>query len=313
VAAVDVPLRRTVGRPRLKGSPDDQARPQERSHGWHWTEWACEYAGTAFQLFVGFSIVGLMEATDAPGRVAIDSPGARLALLGVAFGLLAAVVAVSPIGRRSGAHLNPAVTLAFWARGHTSTADLAGFAAGQTAGALTAAAAYATAWSRWSDSTHVARTAPAAGVPVWAVAPVEAGLTCGLLLVILGMLARPRTARWTPVAVTAALSALIWAGGAVTGASMNPARTIGPDVVGAAFPALWCYVVGPVAGALLAVGLMRLAGREWTTLTAKLFHDAAYPSVHRSHLPAKPRRSGGPMVRSRDGERTLRPERIDAR
>ncbi len=108
-----------AGRWRLTGHPADEPRPQPKVGGWHWTEWGCELVGTAFQLFLGFSVVAVMEAPGAPGRHLIGSGGARLALIGVAFGLLAAVVATSPLGRRSGAHLNPAVTLGFFARGHT--------------------------------------------------------------------------------------------------------------------------------------------------------------------------------------------------
>lgn len=287
--------------PRLTGHPDDHPAPQPRVGGWHWVEWACEYAGTAFQLFLGFTVVGLMEAAGAPGRELIRNGGIRLILLGVTFGTLAAVVATSPIGRRSGAHLNPAVTLGFWGRRHTSLADLAGFAVAQTAGALTAAAGFAAAWPAWAHNIHVARTAPATWLPAWGAAGVEAGLTCGLLLVIFAMLSSTAAARWTPVAVTGALSGLIWAGAPVTGASMNPARTIGPDIVGAGYPALWAYIVGPAAGALLAVVAFGFLGRERRTLTAKLFHDPKYPSVHRTHLPAKPdRRSGQTNGRATD-------------
>src|SRR5919205_209103 len=86
-------------RPRLTGHPEDEPRPQPKVGGWHWTEWLCELIGTAFQLFLGYSVVAVMEAPGAPGPELIPSSGVRLVLIGVAFGLLAAVVAVSPLGR----------------------------------------------------------------------------------------------------------------------------------------------------------------------------------------------------------------------
>jgi aquaporin Z len=90
--------------------------------------------------------------------------------------------------------------------------------------------------------------------------------------------------------VTGALAGLIWAGAAHTGASMNPARTLGPDVATGAYPVLWAYFAGPLAGAALAAAFFSLLGRERRTLTAKLFHDPSYPSVHATSLPAKPHR-----------------------
>jgi hypothetical protein len=72
---------------------------------------------------------------------------------------------------------------------------------------------------------------------------------------------------------------------------MNPARTIGPDLVTTSFPLWWAYFAGPAAGAAAAVLLFALV-RDRQTLTAKLFHDAEYPSVHATSLPAKPHRQG---------------------
>jgi aquaporin Z len=91
--------------------------------------------------------------------------------------------------------------------------------------------------------------------------------------------------------VTGVLAGLIWAGANHTGASMNPARTFGPDLVTSTYPVFWAYVVGPICGAVLAVLVFAAAPRRHT-LTAKLFHDPAYPSVHATALPAKPHRDG---------------------
>lgn len=272
---------------RLKGNRDTPASPQPKAAGWHPVDWACEYVGTAAQLAAGFSVVALLEAPESPARRAIQSGDLRLILIGLAFGLLAAGVAVSPPGRRSGAHLNPAVTFGFWLRRHTPGRDAIGYALAQALGALTAAAAFAGIWGVWARQVRTARTVPAPSLPSWAAAGIECGLTCGLLLTVFVMLSSPRTARWTPAVVTGVLAALIWAGAPHTGASMNPARTFGPDLVANAYTASWCYLVGPCAGALLATGLFTAFSRR-RTLTAKLFHDPRYPSVHATDLPAAP-------------------------
>jgi aquaporin Z len=138
----------------LIGHPDEEPRPQPAVGGWHWVEWLCEYAGTLFQLFLGFGAVALFETPASPLYVRLGSPWLRLVVIGLCFGLLAAAVAVSPVGRRSGAHLNPAVTLGFWANGHTSPHDLAGYAVAQTLGALTAASGFSWFWGTWAHAVH---------------------------------------------------------------------------------------------------------------------------------------------------------------
>jgi aquaporin Z len=174
--------------------------------------------------------------------------------------VLAAIAATSPIGRRSGAHLNPAVTLGFFARGHTHTHDLMGYAIAQTMGAVAAAGLFEWVWGGWADKVNHARTVPIDPTGAWQAAGIEAGLTAALLLVIFSMVSSPRTARWTPAVVT---------GG---------------------YPALWVYFLGPPVGALVAAGAFTLLARERTTLTAKLFHDSDYPTTQRTLLPAKPHR-----------------------
>jgi hypothetical protein len=72
------------------GNPLDERRPQPKM-GWHRVEWACELVGTAFQLFLGFSVVAVLEAPGAPGRRLIGSAGVRLVLIGAAFGVLTAI------------------------------------------------------------------------------------------------------------------------------------------------------------------------------------------------------------------------------
>ncbi len=281
---------------RLKGQTRDAPEPQPKIGGWHWKEWGCELVGTGFQLFAGFSIVAIMEARGAPGRQLIGSSGLRLVMIGAAFGLLAAIVATTPLGKRSGAHLNPAVTLGFFLRRHTHAHDLVGYALAQTAGALGAAGAFSAICGTWAVKVNHARTVPSASVHPWVAAGIEAALTLALLLTIFSMVSSPRTARWTPLVVTGVLSGLIWAGAPYTGASMNPARTLGPDIVAGGYSALWVYFVGPLSGALLAVGLFDVLARERTTLTAKLFHDSNYPSTQRTVLPAKPHRPSGPVT-----------------
>lgn len=274
-------------RPTLKGRHASRPAPQPRASGVHPVDWMCEFIGTAAQLFFGFGVVALFESTQSPLPSHLPD-WSRLVVIGASFGALAAAVALSPLGRRSGAHLNPIVTLAFVMRGHTPAQDAAGYCIAQTAGALVAAAGFTAAWGAWASSVQHAQTAPEPGLPDWAAAGIEAAISCGLVLTILLMVSSARTARWTPAVVTGVLAGLIWVGAPHTGASMNPARTLGPDVVAGSYPALWVYFAGPVLGTLVALAAYRVIAVGRTTLTAKLFHDERYPSLHATALPAKP-------------------------
>ena len=263
----------------------DAVSTQLKTGGWHPIEWLCELAGTFFFLFLGFTSIAALESSLSPLHEALPSAALRLVLIVAVFGILAAIVAVSPVGRRSGAHLNPAVTLGFWAHGQTHTHDLMGFVVSQCLGAVLAAAAFFVTSGSWAETANFARTEPRPELSGWAAAGIEVAITFGLVLVVLLMVSSPRTARWTPVGVTAALMVLIPLGGPLTGAGMNPARTLGPDVVSAQYPSLWVYLVGPALGALLAAAAFSLIASGRNVLTAKLFHDERHTSVHTSRLP----------------------------
>jgi aquaporin Z len=264
------------------------SRPQPKVGGWHPVEWLCELIGTAFQLFCGFGVVALFEAPGSALRRDAGPGWLRLLIIGSAFGLLGAIVATSPVGRRSGAHLNPAVTIGFWARGHTSPPDVAGYVAGQTLGAISAAAAFQCCWRNWATEVNHARTVPGPHTGLPAALLIEIALTGCLVFTIFDMVSSTRTARYTPLVVTGVLAVLIRVGAPYTGASMNPARTFGPDLVANQYHALVIYLIGPPIGALAAAGAFTLFVKERTTLTAKLFHDPAYPTTQRSLLPAQP-------------------------
>jgi aquaporin Z len=262
------------------------ARPQPRTGGWHFAEWASELVGTFLMLFLGFCVVVILISPASPLRGDVPWSGLRFVTIGLTFGLLVAAVALSPLGRRSGAHLNPAVTFGFWLRGHIHLHDLAGYAIGQALGALAAAALLQGVWGSWASRIDDAATIPTVSAP--AAAGIECGLTAVLVLVVFAFLSSARTARWTPAAVAVVLPILVRIGAPYTGASMNPVRTLGPAVVSGNQRALWVFFVGPFAGAACAVLALTLLAPGRTTLTAKLFHDQRYPSTGKTLLPSQP-------------------------
>lgn len=108
---------------------------QPRS-GLHLAEWSCELLGTALLLLGGLSAVCFNIGPHSPLRDLPDSP--RLLLTGLLFAGTGSLLAVSPIGRRSGAHLNPVVTLAFWTQRHVHPHDLLGYVVTQLLGGCSA-------------------------------------------------------------------------------------------------------------------------------------------------------------------------------
>jgi aquaporin Z len=194
-----------------------------------------------------------------------------------------ALIAVSPLGRLSGAHLNPAVTLGFWALGHVSLRDLAGYVAAQLVGGLAGAlAARALLPEALLESIGGTVTHPEASTAV--ALALEAGMTALLVVVVFAFVSSTRLARWTPLAVVPTLAAIIWLGSPSTGASLNPARSEGPAIAFGDLGDLWLYLLAPAAAGL-AVGVAWRGLSMPCPRTAKLFHDQRYPCPFASELP----------------------------
>lgn len=252
--------------------------------GFHWRTWSSEFAGTGLLVLCGLSAVCLDFGARSPLAAAVPSHSARLLLTGILFAGSGSLVAVSPLGRLSGGHINPAVTFAFWVTGHVSRDDLFGYVAAQCAGAVAGALALRLLWGRTAASVDFGMTAPGAGVAPLEAAALEALMTAVMIATIFVMVSNARTTRFTPLVLWPLIAALVWAGAPLTGTSLNPARSLGPAVIAMDFHDYWVYVLGPLAGALLAAALAAIPGHH-RLLTAKLFHDAAYPSTLRSALP----------------------------
>lgn len=195
------------------------------------------------------------------------------------------LIAVSPLGRLSGANTNPAVTLGFWVLGRVSHHDLAGYVAAQLAGGAAGAALGRLVLPKGAaESIDGAVTHPVVGAPE-AIA-VELAMTAALLVLIFAFVSDERLARRTPLAIMPLLAALIWLGSPLTGASLNPARSVGPALVFGDVRDLWIYIVAPAGAGLLVGALWRVAPME--PRTAKVFHDPRYPCSLASELPAMP-------------------------
>jgi aquaporin Z len=256
--------------------------------GWHWVEWTCEFVGTALLLLGGLSAVCLDFGPGSPVTSVIPDHSIRLLFTGLLFAGTGSLVAISPLGRRSGAHLNPSVTLAFWRRGHMHPHDLAGYMVAQVAGAFAGTALVRWSWGSKARAVDLGVTQPGHGIGDAAAMGIEVFMTFLLIATLLLMVSSPKTARWTPLVVWIVIAVLVWQGAPWTGTSLNPARSLAPAVLSPHAANLWVYLIGPPVGSLLAVAAFAtVPGLE--TRTAKLFHDPRYPSVMATTLPVAPR------------------------
>jgi aquaporin Z len=236
----------------------------------HWPEYACEAALLGTFMFVACAVAVVLEHPAGALHHAFPDPFTRRAAFGAAMGLTAVALVHSRWGKRSGAHLNPAVTLSFAWLGRVRPGDAASYVGAQFAGATVGvAAAWAVFGARLAHpSTHFVVTRPgAAGVLVAFVA--EAAISFGLMSTVL-LVSGSRRSELTGACAGALVCLYITFEAPLSGMSMNPARSLGSAVVAADFEALWIYFAAPPLGMLGAAALLR--GR--ISGCAKLRHTA---------------------------------------
>jgi MIP family channel proteins len=183
------------------------------------------------------------------GAIMVDSRTGALGHVGVAisFGLVIMVM-IYAVGHISGAHFNPAVTFAFALSRHFPWPRVALYWAAQLAGALVAALVLR---ASLGNIAHVGATLPVGSdgqAFLW-----EAVLTFFLMFVIMAVATDTRAvgeAAAIAIGGTVGLDAMF--GGPITGASMNPARSLGPAIAAADYTAIWVYLAAPILGAAAA-------------------------------------------------------------
>jgi glycerol uptake facilitator-like aquaporin len=223
-------------------APNEKQEPRLRSQA------AAEAAGTFALTFGGPASVAL---------TATDASFGRLVLVAAVF---AAIVAGSivGVGRLSGSYINPAVTVAAAVRGSLPTRRAAAFVAAQLAGAGAAGLALLALFPPTSASAYLGSTAlaPTVSAPVGTVLELVATFVLAFAALNAGRFAK------SPPAVAAVVGGILFllivAFGPLTGASFNPARSLGPALASLHLDDLWVYVVGPLAGGALAGAASRL-------------------------------------------------------
>jgi MIP family channel proteins len=206
-----------------------------------------EAIGTFALVFAGCGAIMVDHQTHALGHVGVA----------ISFGLVIMIM-IYAVGHISGAHFNPAVTFAFAVSRHFPPARVLAYWSAQLAGALGAALVLR---GSLGDVAHVGATLPAGSngqAFLW-----EAVLSFFLMFVIMAVATDARAvgeAAAIAIGGTVGLDAMF--GGPITGASMNPARSLGPAIAAGDFTSIWVYLAAPIAGAAAAAIAYQVVSRQ---------------------------------------------------
>ena len=254
----------------------------------HWPEYAIEAVCLALFMVSANGFAAALQHPASPLAVWLaelapaDVAGPLIRLpMGLAMGLTAAALIYSPFGRRSGAHMNPAVTLAFYRLGRIAAPDAVAYVAAQFAGAIGGVAVATILFvglPAHPSVNYVATMPGSAGVATASIA--EATISFLLMSVVLSMSSSRRAASWTGVAAATLVAAFITLEAPLSGMSMNPARTLGSAIF-AHSRDLWIYVTAPTIGMLASAELAVRLGSARRLLCAKLHHDTTMPCIFR--------------------------------
>jgi aquaporin Z len=237
-----------------------------------WLLLAAEFAGTAMLVAVGLSIVILSFGQGSPVIRLIPSAGWRRLIAGFLFGTTGALIAVSPLGKESGAHINPVVTLGFWLMGTLRARHALGYVLSQLTGAVVGALPLM-AWGEMGSSVAFGATLPGVDYGIWWALLGEVATTFALIVGLFFFLRHRRLRPATPALFPILYAAMVFLEAPISGTSTNPARSLGPAVVSGAWHGWWVYWLGPLLGAVLGVAVYRLAGSRWLTVeVAKVYH-----------------------------------------
>jgi aquaporin Z len=217
-----------------------------------WELFLSETIGTGLLLLGGLSLVILLFGAGSPIVELVPNKTLRMVISGFLFGSVGALIAVSPVGKISGAHLNPAVTLGFLLIGKLKPRVALGYVLAQLAGALLGCLPLR-AWGQMGRSIDFGASLPGPTYSTGIVVLGEVTATFGLLGSLCVFLAFRELRRFTPAMIPFLYALMAPLESEISGTSTNPARSLGPAILAHNFDGWWIYWVGPFLGALLAV------------------------------------------------------------
>jgi glycerol uptake facilitator-like aquaporin len=237
----------------------DATRGSPKSRPVHLRHVAYELLLTFLLLFV---VVTLVRWVIGPSLISSAIPGIHLQLLvvGAVVGLTLTLLILSSLGKESGGHVNPAITVAMWRFGVFPRKFVLPYIAAQLLGSILGVLAARLVWGAQVAQRPVAYAVlqPESGWSTWGLLLAEATTVAVIVLVVGLLLADARLANYVPWAVGGLVGLVIVVLGTVTGGSANPARQFGPAVLSGQTRWLWVYLGAPILGALLAAEVRRV-------------------------------------------------------
>ena len=239
----------------------------------HWPEYLLEAAELGLFMISACAFTVLLYHPASPVTQGIQNESIRRVFMGVAMGSTAVALIFSPLGKRSGAHFNPSVTLTFFRLGKIKAWDAAFYIlfqfAGSIAGVLIASLVLGTLVTH--KAVNYAATVPGPRGPIAAFVA-ELAITFILMTVILNVSNTKRLARWTGLFAGALVATYISIEAPISGMSMNPARTFGSAFGAHLWTSLWIYFTAPPLGMLLAAEVYKWVKGGQAVACAKLHH-----------------------------------------
>jgi aquaporin Z len=211
-----------------------------------------ELAGTALLVFGGLSVVILMFGEGSPMVRVVPNELLRTIMTGFLFGTIGGGIALSWVGRESGAHINPAVTMGFWLMQKLDIRAAAGYIVAQMLGASLGALPLL-AWGSMGRSVAFGATIPGAGYSTAVVLMGEIATTFGLVASLCVFIGYRALRPFTPFMIPFLYAVMVPLEGAISGTSTNPARTFGPALISGRWDGWWIYWLGPMLGTLIAI------------------------------------------------------------
>ena len=217
-----------------------------------WALFVSELIGTALLVLVGLSLVILMFGTGTPMARLIPSEGLRRLITGFLFGRTGASIALSPVGKVNGAHINPSVTLGFRLMGKLDWRTTLGYIVAQLIGVVVGSLPLLL-WGAMGKSVAFGATWPGSGTTLSTALLGEAITTFTMVALLFVFLGFRKIRPFTPAIFPPLYAIMVWAEAPISGTSTNPARSLGPSVISGQWQGWWIYWIGPLAGMLLAV------------------------------------------------------------
>ena len=260
----------------------------------HWPEYMIEGVCLGLFMISACAFSALLEHPASPVRASVMNADVRRFLVGLAMGMTAILLIYSPMGRRSGAHMNPATTLTFCRLGKVERWDAVFYVLSQfVGGALGVLVSFALMGATLAHrNVNFAITRP--GERGDAAAFVSEVLIAFLLMtVILNFSNSHKYARFTGLAAGAMVMLFITFEAPLSGMSMNPARSFASDFVGMQWNGIWIYFVAPVIGMMTAAEVFVRTRGIHAVICAKLNHSGTSRCIFRCGYMMMPAQAPG--------------------